>query len=672
MKYPFIFISFTLIMLLMGIQAAAQVPNGINFQATARYASGNAVPNTTVQVRLSLIDSASGGTIVYQEQRIVNTSANGTFSFVLGQQPVTVNTGSFDAVSWENGNLFLKIDYDPDNTSGFFLPPLFINLATVPFAFVTENVAYINPDGAVQGDILKYNSSTAAFEPGKQGLDAGPGISISGSTISNTGDLSPQNEIQTISISGDTLFISNGNHVLLPYAFPATFAAPSVTTLPATDIQQYSAKLMGKVNPRGLTSYAAFEWGTTPAYGQSINALPLPIDGFNDIIVSADIVIESGTSYYYRLKADNAVGMATGNTGSFTTTLSPPHLTTQTITGIDTTYATSGGQITHDGGAAITDKGLCWSSSPNPLATGAHVSCGAGNNPFNAQIQGLAPGTTYYLRAYAKNSVGTAYGNEISFVTKPVKPVVITLPVSVTTTSTATGGGQITYNGGGAILQRGLCWSLTPQPDLEDFITSDSVGTGTFQSIADGLLTGRTYYARAYAINSAGISYGNNITFTTDTVEVGSSYQGGIVAYLLEPSDPGYIAGEFHGIICTPSDLGNFSFGCVGTDLPGCEGADIGTGAQNTADIVAGCADTTIAAYKCANLILNEYSDWHLPSIHELSKLYTLWTAGGVGYYYLSSTESGTHFAVGYAMASVTSITYQKTASVPVRAVRLF
>lgn len=672
MKYPYIFISFTLTMLLMCIQAAAQVPNGINFQATARDASGNAVPNTTVQVRLSIIDSASGGTIVYQEQRVVNTSSNGTFSFVLGQQPVIVNSGSFDAISWKTGHLFLKIDYDPDNTSGFFLSPFFMKLSTVPFAFATDNVAYINPDGAEQGDILKYNSSAASFEPGKQGLDAGAGIAISGNTISNTGDLSPLNEIQTISISGDTLFISNGNHVRLPYAFPSSFAAPSVSTLAATDIQQYSAQLMGKLNPRGLTTSATFEWGTTPSYGQTVAAFPAISNGSYDVIVSATIVIESGTSYYYRLKADNAVGVATGSAGSFASALSPPHLTTHAITGIDTSYAAAGGQITHDGGAPVTDKGLCWSTSPNPLYTGTHVSCGTGNSPFNAVIQGLSPGTTYYLRAYAVNSAGASYGNEVSFITKPVKPVLVTLPVTNITTSTASGGGNITYDGGGNILQRGLCWSLSPQPDLSDFITSDSVGTGTFQSMADGLLTGRTYYVRAYATNAAGTSYGNSISFITDTVVVGDFYQGGIVAYLLEPGDPGYVAGEFHGIICTPSDLGNFSFGCTGTDLPGCEGADIGTGAQNTADIVAGCPDTTSAGYACAKLILNEYSDWHLPSIHELSKLYSLWTMGGVGYYYLSSTESGTHFAIGYAMASVTSIAYQKTASVPVRAVRLF
>ncbi|MDD3876617.1 MAG: hypothetical protein PHT69_08350 [Bacteroidales bacterium] len=671
MKYLHILLSAIVLLVLSAFMSHAQIPQGINFQATARDNTGNVIPNTTAQIRLSIVDSSAGQT-VYQEQRTVITSNNGTFSFVVGQPPYTVLAGAFDNINWQYGHLYLRIDFDPANNSGFSLPPQFISFSALPFAFVTENITFINPDGAENGDVLKYNAATGAFEPGHQSMNAGQGISINGSTISNTGDASPLNEIQTIHISGDTLFISNGNFVRLPYAFPATFAAPSVTTLPATDIQQYSAKLMGKVNPRGLTTYTQFEWGTTPAFGETINALPLSTDGFNDVFVSASIVIESGTTYYYRLKGNNAAGIASGDALSFTTTLSPPHVTTQSITGIDTSMATAGGQITHEGGAPVTDKGLCWSTSPNPLATGAHVSCGAGSSPFNALIQGLAPATTYYLRAYAINIAGTSYGNEVVFTTLPIKPLVLTLPITSVTTSTALGGGHVTSNGGAPILKRGICWALHTTPDINDFISSDSTGTGIYQSTADGMLTGRTYYARAYATNAAGTTYGNEISFNTDTVTVGDFYQGGIVAYLYEPGDPGYITGEFHGLICTPFDLGNLPWGCYGTNLPGCEGSLLGTGAQNTAEIVAACPDTTTAAYTCAHLILNEYTDWHLPSLNEVSKLYSLWTMGAIGYYYLSSTESDAHFVYGYYMSGMWAVSYIKDNIVAVRAVRYF
>ncbi|MFA5195934.1 MAG: hypothetical protein WC401_09090, partial [Bacteroidales bacterium] len=79
-----------------------------------------------------------------------------------------------------------------------------------------------------------------------------------------------------------------------------------------------------------------------------------------------------------------------------------------------------------------------------------------------------------------------------------------------------------------------------------------------------------------------------------------------------------------------------------------------------------------IAAKKCADLILNEYSDWHLPSINELSKLYTLWSMGGLSYYMLSSTEMDEYMAYGFYFSGNWSISVTKNGTMAVRAVRLF
>lgn len=110
----------------------------------------------------------------------------------------------------------------------------------------------------------------------------------------------------------------------------------------------------------------------------------------------------------------------------------PPSVTTATITSISETSATGGGNVTGQGDSEVTGRGLCWSTSANPTITGSKTTDGTGTGEFTSQLTGLTPGTLYYVRAYATNSDGTNYGDEVTFTTASlVKTIGVVYPEGV-------------------------------------------------------------------------------------------------------------------------------------------------------------------------------------------------------------------------------------------------
>ena len=195
-----------------------------------------------------------------------------------------------------------------------------------------------------------------------------------------------------------------------------------------------------------------------------------------------------------------------------------PTVSTNAVSSITTSTALCGGIVSLDGGDSVTARGVCWSTSYYPTVSDSKTIDGTGTGSFTSNITDLNPGTTYYVRAYATNSKGTAYGSVIIFETPSSgAPYVNTEAVSSITSTSAVCGGNVTSDNGSPVTARGVCWGTSLSPNITGNKTIDGSGTGSFTSNITGLTPGTTYYIRAYATNSKGTSYGANVTFTTET-----------------------------------------------------------------------------------------------------------------------------------------------------------
>ena len=227
--------------------------------------------------------------------------------------------------------------------------------------------------------------------------------------------------------------------------------------------------------------------------------------------------LSSDTKYYYRFKYSNGISLIYTDTKDFTTehAVVVPSVVTIPITTITANSAVSGGAISDNGGDEIIEKGICWSTTEQPTIDDAHTSDGSGNGAFVSNMTELSPNTVYYVRAYATNSDGVGYGNELSFTTTASLASLTTKTVTNITPTSASCGGNITNSGGMDITARGVCWSTSHNPSLDDQHSEDGTGIGDFNSNLTGLIANVKYYVRAYATSSYGTSYGNEVEFTT-------------------------------------------------------------------------------------------------------------------------------------------------------------
>lgn len=397
---------------------------------------------------------------------------------------------------------------DVKSTSKGFLPP------RVALTAINSPL----PVTAPANGLLVYNTTTAGSPPNNvmEGFYYWNGtkwISIAEPQGTNMGDMLYWNGTQwmgvPVGLPGQFLQLAQSN---IPTWSGASY--PSLTTTTPSSIASTTVTSGGNVTSDGgaTVSSRGVCWSSSPNPTIS-NSFTTNGSG-TGVFVSNLTGLTPQTLYYLRAWATNNVGTSYGNQVSFTTVLTLATVTTASTNPLSATSAISGGNVTEDGGSPVTARGVCWSTSSDPTILNSHTTDGAGTGSFVSNITGLAQGTLYFVRAYATNSLGTSYGINIYFTTYTI-PTVFTNAATNIYQTTAVSGGSVNSDGGSYVTQRGVCWNTSPNPTTANSKTLDGVGTGSFVSNLSGLTPNTLYYVRAYATNSVGTAYGNEVFFTT-------------------------------------------------------------------------------------------------------------------------------------------------------------
>lgn len=471
--------------------AQAQIPpQAFNYSAVARNAAGQPIATATIGIQISILKSSTLGQVMYAENHFVNTDAFGLFNLIVGGG--AVQSGSMNLIDWSIDDYYLKVGMDASGGTNFLTMGT-TQLLSVPYALhaaTADSIVGVQMDGSetviVAGNDVTITGSGTAADPYI--------VNASGTSGS----------IPVVSTGNATEFIDD--YIFTPDGYDFYLKVPHVVSSDGGET----------ILSRGIC------YATSPNPTTSGSGVPNSFNSWTGADTSFFLDVQPNTTYFIRAFAVNSKGTAYGNEVSFTTSdIQLPSISTDDVTfssfNFDGTVNVNlSGQLLNNGGQNPV-VGFCYSTSPNPTLNDFTV--GTPYYIFLTTVYALNPNTTYYIRSYATNSGGTAYGNQITYTTPAVQlatvvadPVGELYPAPGPSYNTIFSG-ALTDNGGYDNTQWGFCYSTNPNPTINDFLV------GQYEYV-NNLPIGQTFYMRAYATNAAGTAYSNEIIFTTPGITV--------------------------------------------------------------------------------------------------------------------------------------------------------
>ena len=428
------------------IFAIAQAPQKINFQSILRNSSGEVIGNSSVSLKISILSGSINGSSVYSETHAKTTDASGLISLQIGNG--TVVSGIFANIDWGGISHFIKLEADFSGGSNYVVLGT-QELMSVPYALyasktdtsalnLTSRLATkLNATDTVSlsNRINAYNANSGSFDTSLLNLTSRFSTKLN---ITDTASLS--NRIDLKLTKTDTASLSNRIDLKLTKTDTASLSNRIDLKLTKTDTASLSNRIdlkLTKTDTASLSNRIDLKLTKTDTSSLS-NRIDLKLTKTDTASLSnridtklnrSDFPTGTNTGNILYWNGTTWVNLAPGQPGqvismSFTgipswSGAAYATLTTSSVSSIASTSVSGGGNISSDGGATISARGLVYSTSTNPTLSNTVFMIGSGTGIFSGTLTGLTPNTTYYVRAYATNSVGTAYGNEVSFTTLP-------------------------------------------------------------------------------------------------------------------------------------------------------------------------------------------------------------------------------------------------------------